>query len=87
MLGEIGGSAVERLINALYSNDSQVRYTVALALGQMKSKAAVPDLMKRLDDVSYVGASGKRVCDAAADALERIGTEEALNAAHKWTRK
>lgn len=86
MLGEIGGSAIERLLNALYSDDPQVRYTAAVALGQIKSQAAVADLIKHLVDTAYSEATGRRVCDAAANALERIGTEQALNAVHVWRR-
>ncbi len=84
MLGEIGGSAVERLLNALYSHDQQVRYAAALALGQMKCEAAVPDLIKRLDDESYSDTTGKRVSDAAANALQRINTPEATAAINAW---
>jgi HEAT repeat protein len=84
MLGEIGGSATERLLNALYSDDIQVRYGAALALGQMKSQIAVPDLIKRLDDTAVSSASGKRVCDAAASALERINNSDARAAMKGW---
>ncbi len=87
MLGEIGGSATERLLNALYSGDPQVRYTVAVALGQIKSKEAVADLGKRLDDTAFAGTTGKRVCDAAMDSLLRINTDEAAKVIEKWKRK
>jgi len=84
MLGEIGGSAIERLLNALYSDDAQVRYAAALALGQMKCEAAVPDLIKRLADDAYSDTTGKRVCDAAANSLERINTPNAVAAIKGW---
>jgi len=87
MLGEIGGSATERLLSALYSNDQQVRYAAALALGQMKAEVAVPDLIKRLDDVAFSGTTGKRVCDAAVNALQRINTSEAQAAVTAWKSK
>jgi HEAT repeat protein len=84
MLSEIGGSAIERLLNALYSDDQQVRYSAAIALGQMKCEAAVPALIKRLDDNAFSGTTGKRVCDAAANALQRINTSEAQAAIQSW---
>jgi len=72
------------LLNALYADDTQVRYAAVLALGQMRSEAAVPDLIKRLNDEAYTSETGKRVCDAAATALERINTKAATSAIKGW---
>jgi hypothetical protein len=40
-----------------------------------------------LDDESFSSASGKRVCDAAANALERIDNPRATAAIKGWRGK
>jgi HEAT repeat protein len=49
-----------------------------------KSSKAIPVLIEFLTEETYSSHNGKRVCDMAALALERIGTPEALAAVEAW---
>ena len=81
-LGDIGDArAVEPLIAALRDADENVRFWAAKALGQIGDAHAVAPLIQLLPDTSELEEwSSERVCDTAANALERIGTAEALAA-------
>jgi HEAT repeat protein len=86
-LGAIGdASAVAGLVEALQDVDALVRRSAAEALGWIRDPAAVPGLIERLDDIDKPRWEEERVCDMAAQSLERIGTPEALTAVKKWRR-
>lgn len=81
----IGAAAVPGLVSALSDPDGNVRRGSAWALGQIGDARAVPYLIERLDDMAGdMFGIGERVCDTAAEALERIGTPEALEAVEAW---
>lgn len=75
----LGEAAIPGLIAALDDADGNVRRGAAWALGEIGHPASVPRLIDLLGDTSgdMFGVGG-RVCDVAADALVRIGTDEAL---------
>lgn len=77
--------AVEPLIAALDDSDEHVRWYAVGALGVIRDARAVPRLVNLLDDTDgdfYYNE--KRICDLAAEALERIGTPEARAAVRIW---
>jgi len=78
-LQRIGPAAVPALIEALDKEDSRVRRYIIQTLGKIKDAAAVPALVDALRD--------EQVCNAAAEALERIGTPEAMAAVEQWRRE
>jgi HEAT repeat protein len=84
MLGEIGGTAVNVLMETLRHPDEYVRYTAAVALGNTGDERAVQPLIQSLEDTKYSPSAGNRVCDGAAKALEQIGTAEAHAALAEW---
>jgi HEAT repeat protein len=50
-LGEMGGTEAERVVRgAVQESDESARYAACQALGRMRSSAAVPDLVRCLDD-------------------------------------
>ena len=82
-LGKLGdGRAVEALIRALDDERADVRFAAAGALGQLGDARAVNPLIAALDDPAVI--YGGAVCEAAAEALERVGTPEAQAAVEKW---
>lgn len=85
VLKGIGVAAVPGLIEALQDENIGVRIIVALTLGRIANKRAVNALIQRLSDTEKLyPQSIERVCDYAAEALEKIGTPEALVAVRKW---
>jgi HEAT repeat protein len=84
-LGRISDArAVDGLLMALAGDaDSDVRSFAAHALRKIGDARAVQGLREALNDTARYW-SGSRVCDAAADALKRIGTREALEAVRAW---
>ncbi|GAB4478608.1 MAG: hypothetical protein Kow00124_23230 [Anaerolineae bacterium] len=81
----LGEAAVPGLVSALSDPDGNVRRGIVWTLGQIGDPRAVPYLIAMLDDTAGdMFGIGERVCDAAAEALERIGTPEALDAAAAW---
>ena len=85
-LGRIGeATTVPRLLDALTDSDEGVRWSVADALGKIGDPRAVPGLIELLSDTADVKYwKGGRVSESAAEALERIGTSEALLALERW---
>ena len=88
-LAQIGDAhAVEPLIVALADPDANVRFSAADVLEKLRDPRAVEPLKKLLSDTSRVDSRyDKRVCDYAAEALERIGTSKALAAVEEWRRE
>lgn len=84
LLGRIGAPAVPGLLRMLEANHVPVRYAAAWALGKTGSHAAVPALVRHLNDEDKLPSTGMRVCDVAAWALEVIATPEAAAAARAW---
>lgn len=72
ILGEMGEVAVPMLTELSESDDENVRYAAAHALGQTGSPTAIPALSARLKDEAKSMFSGLRVCDVAAKGIERI---------------
>lgn len=78
--------AVPALIATL-QNDTEpyVRVGAVRALAAIQDEAAVPVLVKSLADTAATsGKNNRRVCDAAADALEKINTPAAKDALRRW---
>ncbi len=81
----LGEAAVPGLVSALGDPDGNVRRGVVWTLGQIGDPRAVPYLIEMLADTAGdMFGIGERVCDTAAEALERIGTPEALDVAAAW---
>lgn len=81
----IGPAAVPSLLSALDDPDGNVRRGAVWTLGQIGDPRAVPFLIDMLQDTAGdMFGIGERVCDAAAEALERIGTLQALTAVAAW---
>lgn len=77
--------AVPNLIEMLHDADTEVRTSAALALAELGDPQAVPALIEKLADMEQSYESGEDcVCDAAAYALERIATPEALETVNRW---
>jgi HEAT repeat protein len=73
------GQVVDALIRALNDQAWQVRLAAAVALGKIGDARAVPGLIALLGDKGgKILGMGKGVRDFAAEALEQIGTQEAL---------
>jgi HEAT repeat protein len=83
-IAKLGATAVSSLIQDTWLNDEScdIRFASATALGELGDAQAIDVLIERLNDRCW--ASGGRVCDAAADSLEKIGTEKALEAVQRW---
>lgn len=81
--GKAAMRAVDALIRALDDHDEQVRWYAVGALGVLRDPRAVPSLVSMLEDTDSP-YDEKRICDLAAEALERINTPEAKAAVHIW---
>jgi len=86
-LGKIGNArAVEPLIAALHDPDVSVSSSAAYALGKISDARAVEPLIGLLSNALQVNLF-ERVYDIASEALENIGTPEALEAVRLWREK
>jgi len=84
-LGMIKDSrAVPGLLAALHDPVSYVRRAATEALGAIGDDVAVPELVARLADESKEWWQNEGVSDIAVQALERIGTGQALAAVENW---
>ena len=83
LLRRLKNLEIKYLQGALRHPQYAVRRHAARRLGELKVKKAVPDLIRTLEN----DRSRKVVRPAAADALEAIGTDEAINAARKFRSK
>lgn len=89
-LRKIGTAALPNLLMTLRNSRPDVRSRVVSVLGDIGDPVAVPRLIELLVDTEQ-GKAGYslfekvgRVCDFAAEALEKIGTPEALEAVRRW---
>ncbi len=81
----LGREATPGLLSALPDWDGTVRRGAAWVLGEIGDPRAVPGLIALLDDrQGDLFGDGARVCDIAAEALARIGTEQARTALAEW---
>lgn len=89
-LRRLGSTAIEALTLALFDPDMMLRDGAVRALAALRDPATVPALIEALQDTSEVnrvfvfGPVDKRICDYAANALEKIATHEALTAVREW---
>jgi hypothetical protein len=88
-LGLLGDRrAVNPLVDVLTDKNKYVRAASAEALGELGDNRATQPLIASLKDDTYIKLKYDWlyfcVCDAAAEALERIGTPEALDAVVRW---
>ncbi len=77
-------AAVRQVMTALRDEDANIRLAAAVALGKIGDPLAISRLIEALEDTGSPSWEEQRVCDAAAGALEDIGTPEALDAATQW---
>jgi HEAT repeat protein len=88
-LRQLGETALPALIPLLHHSDPQVHFHAARLIEHMGTTDAYKIVTswwmdKLADQGTYIKQANKRVCDAAAEALERIGTPEALAALERW---
>jgi|GEM_PF-768098 len=91
-LGEIRHQqAVPRLLDALDDHDPQTRWVAAQALGKIGAPEAVSALRRHLNDpyenrllTEFEESPETRLANVVAQALEDIGTQEALTALAEW---
>ncbi len=72
------------LRNIVHSSDINVRGAAIDILGHIKDEDATQDIIDCLADMSRPWLSDQRICDIAAEALESIGTADALEAVKQW---
>jgi len=91
-LGAIGDKrAIEALVPVLRDADRDIRRIAAGELAVLGDNRAIEPLLELLSDTTTFYTDGGehaiRMCDFAAQALERIGTPEALEAVARWRRE
>lgn len=86
-LGEIGViEAVPDLTERLAHENCNIRWFSANSLGKIRDTSAIPGLIKCLEDNEKPLQADRRVSEVAAEALEKIGTPEAIIAVENWRR-
>jgi HEAT repeat protein len=83
-LKNIGKRALPDLIDALRTDNANVRGAVIEILSKIDDATAVPELILCLSDTRKPWLSDWRVSEMAARALEAIGTPEAVKAVRQW---
>lgn len=85
-LEKFGEAATDAFSAALTHDTPEVRARAALALGRIQSPRSVPAIVPLLQDETSLRAmiALPRVCDAAAQALEQIGGDEAMQSVKAW---
>lgn len=81
-IGGMGHDAIDPLLGVLKHKDSEVRALAVTLLGEIADPAAVPGLIRALDDEAQ--PRRRPISEIAAEALEKVGTPEALEAVAKW---
>ena len=79
-----GTQLVPQLVEYLDTCSHDSRVAVIELLGRIGDPFAVGKLSTMLSDQAIAPRYNKRVCDASAEALQKIGTKEALNAVNWW---
>ncbi len=85
-LKTLGICPIPGLLYAIRSPDLNVSAAAIDVAGAIGQQDAVPDLINSLADLRKTALSKQRICDAAVEALEKIATPEALEAAQAWRR-
>lgn len=81
----LGKEAVPGLVSALQDWDGPTRRGAAWVLGELGDVRAIPALITLLNDVEGgLFGIGDRVCDVAAEALEKINSDDARTALERW---
>jgi hypothetical protein len=86
VIRKAGKLATPYLLKALHLNDMRQRGHATYLLGFTEDPDAVPVLIKLLSDTTKFDLVGwmPRICDAAALALEHLGTAEAITTVQQW---
>ncbi len=85
-LKTLGVCPIPGLLYAIRSPDLNVSAAAIDVAGAIGQQDAVPDLITALADLRKTALSKQRICDVAVEALEKIATPEALEAAQAWRR-
>jgi HEAT repeat protein len=81
----LGKDAVPGLVSTLQDWDGPTRRGAAWVLGELGDPRAVPALVALLSDIQGgLFGPGDRVCDIAAEALEKINSDDARSALKHW---
>jgi HEAT repeat protein len=83
-LSKRGEPAIPGLVAAISNDNVDLRGSAIEALGEIGSETAIPYLVDALQDTECPQWEDNSICDLAADALKRIGTEQALLALDQW---
>jgi len=85
-LGYIGDeSALPRLEKLAKKRTILTRFNIAFALGRIGKEQSIDTLHDLLSDKrTHFLYEGMRICDAAAESLEAIGSEKALSVLDEW---
>jgi HEAT repeat protein len=84
-LGKLNDIAASpALLGALRDPNSHVKWAAINALARLADPSTVSDLIDCLNDTDGPYWEAQRVCDVAAEALERIGTPQAKEAVTQW---
>ncbi len=78
---------LDQLLRALENGPVNIRWAAAEALLRIAAPESVPGLVQALTDESGPYFEERKVCHLAAEALEAIGTPEALSALAYWQRE
>lgn len=79
-----GDSAASPLILAVEDPEENVRRAAIESLGKIHASSAVPILVNKLQDTSKPAWEDRKTCDIAAEALETIGTPDAIESVKRW---
>jgi HEAT repeat protein len=77
-------TVVPILISSLDDEDNNVQWAAVETLGELGDPSAIPILTQYLENTSSPNWEERRLCDIAALALEKIGTDQAKDAVNKW---
>lgn len=83
---KIAQAPVSGLPGAIRSASLNARAAAIDIAGAVGDQTVISDLIESLADVRRLWLSDQRICDIAAEALQSINTEEALEAVQQWRR-